>query len=216
MLEELRGRFNAIRDRRDDVTLRIHRALSWAEKGLEASGDQDAACIFYWIAFNSMYARRTEEYSERQEQRDFQQFLDQVAMLDSKRTVTNTLKECWDDAKTGLIDNQYVFRGFWTQGPGGSNDGRWREGFDRDRQQVERAVRHDDYLPVLKPLFDRLYVLRNQLHHGGSTQAGSLNRQQVEAGAAVMARLIPTFIGVIIDNPNADWGRPYFPPVFDA
>ena len=31
-----------------------------------------------------------------------------------------------------------------------------------------------------------------------------------------MARLIPTFIGVIIDNPDADWGRPYFPPVFDA
>ena len=69
---------------------------------------------------------------------------------------------------------------------------------------------------LLKPLFDRLYVLRNQLHHGGSTQAGSLNRRQVEAGAAVMARLIPTFIGVIIDNPDADWGRPYFPPVFDA
>ena len=66
-------------------------------------------------------------------------------------------------------------------------------------------------------LFDRLYVLRNQLQHGGSTQAGSsLNRRQVEAGAAVMARLIPTFIGVIIDNPDADWGRPYFPPVFDA
>ena len=216
MLEELRRRFDAIRDRRDDVTLRIHRALSWAEKGIEASGDQDAACIFYWIAFNSMYARRTDEYSERQEQRDFQQFLDQVATLDGKPTVTNTLKECWDDAKTGLIDNQYVFRGFWTQGPGGSNDGRWREGFDRDRQQVERAVRFGDYLPVLKPLFDRLYVLRNQLHHGGSTQAGSLNRQQVEAGAAVMAQLIPTFIGVIIDNPNADWGRPYFPPVFDA
>ena len=42
---------------------------------------------------------------------------------------------------------------------------------------------------------------------------GSLNRQQVEAGAAVMARLIPTFIGVIIDNPNADWGVPYYPPV---
>ena len=64
MLEELRGRFDAIRDRRDDVTLRIHRALSWAEKGIEASGDQDAACIFYWIAFNSMYARKADEYSE--------------------------------------------------------------------------------------------------------------------------------------------------------
>ena len=99
MLEELRERFEKIRKWDDDTSLRIHRALSWAEKGIEASEDQDAACIFYWIAFNSMYARRTDEYSERQEQRDFQQFLDQVAMLDSKRTVTNTLKECWDAAQ---------------------------------------------------------------------------------------------------------------------
>ena len=58
MLEELRQRYNVIRDRHDDVTLRIHRALSWAEKGLSAkeSDDPDAACIFFWIAFNSMYA----------------------------------------------------------------------------------------------------------------------------------------------------------------
>ena len=61
MLEELRQRYNGIRDRHDDVTLRIHRALSWAEKGLSAkeSDDPDAACIFFWIAFNSMYARKT-------------------------------------------------------------------------------------------------------------------------------------------------------------
>ena len=87
------------------MTLRIHRALSWAEKGLEASGDRDAACIFYWIAFNSMYARKADNYSENQEQRDFQQFLDQVGNLDSKREVTGVLRDCWEDAKLGLIDN---------------------------------------------------------------------------------------------------------------
>ena len=132
-------------------------------------------------------------------------------MSDSKRTVTNTLRECWEDAKTGLIDNQYVFKGFWTQGPGGSGDGRWREGFDRDRQSVDSSASGMAITCPAEALFDRLYVLRNQLHHGGSTQAGSLNRQQVEAGAAVMARLIPKFIGVIIDNPDADWGKPYYP-----
>ena len=216
MLEELRGRFNAIRDRRDDVTLRIHRALSWAEKGLEASEDQDAACIFYWIAFNAMYARKTEEYSERQEQNDFQQFLRRVGNLDSKREVTGVLRDCWEDAKHGLIDNRYVYKGFWTVGGAGAGDPRWKKGFDEEIKQVEAGVRNDDYLPGLRVLFDRLYVLRNQLQHGAATPGSSVNRQQVEAGAAVMARLIPTFIGVIIDNPNADWGRPYFPPVFDA
>ncbi len=103
MLDELRQRYNEIRDRHDDVTLRIHRALSWAEKGLSAkeSDDPDAACIFFWIAFNSMYARRTDNYSENQEQRDFLQFLQQVGNLDRKREVTGAVRDCWDDAKGG-------------------------------------------------------------------------------------------------------------------
>ena len=218
MLDELRQRYNKIRDRHDDVTLRIHRALSWAEKGLSAkeSDDPDAACIFFWIAFNSMYARRTDNYSENQEQRDFLQFLQQVGNLDRKREVTGAVRDCWDDAKGGLIDNRYVFKGFWTQGPGGSGGNRWKEDFDKEIHQVDSAARHDDYLPALRALFDRLYVLRNQLHHGGSTQSGSLNRRQVEAGAAVMAQIIPKIIGVIIDNPDAGWGSPYYPPVYDA
>ena len=62
----------------------------------------------------------------------------------------------------------------------------------------------------MRALFDRLYVLRNQLHHGGSTQSGqsykSRNRRQVEAGAAVMAQIVPKLIGVIIDNPDAGLG----------
>ena len=216
MLEELRQRYNEIRERHDDVTLRIHRALSWAEKGLEASGDQDAACIFFWIAFNAMYARKTEEYSERQEQNDFQQFLRQVGNLDSKHEVTGVLRDCWEDAKLGLIDNRYVYKGFWTVGGAGAGDPRWKKAFDEEIKQVEAAMRHGDYLPGLRALFDRLYVLRNQLQHGAATPGSSVNRQQVEAGAEVMAQIIPKIIGVIIDNPDAGWGSPYYPPVYDA
>ena len=217
MLEELQKRFDEIKDRRDDVTLRIHRAISWAKRGLEAeaSEDPDAACIFFWIAFNAMYARKADNYSENQEQRDFQKFLDQVKRLDTKGAVLNALKVCWNDAKSGLIDNQYVYRAFWTQGPGGSGGNRWKEGFDKEIKQVDSAAHHDDYLPGLSPLFDRLYVLRNQLHHGGATESGSKNRRQVDAGATVMAALIPAFIGVMIANPDpvAAWGKPYYPPV---
>ena len=65
MLEELRERFEKIRQWDDDPSLRIHRALSWAARGLEAeaSEDPDAACIFFWIAFNAMYARKMPDYT---------------------------------------------------------------------------------------------------------------------------------------------------------
>ncbi|WP_425067816.1 hypothetical protein [Reyranella sp.] len=38
-------------------------------------------------------------------------------------------------------------------------------------------------------ILDRLYVLRNQLLHGGATWNSSVNRSQVRDGAAVLSRL---------------------------
>ena len=45
-------------------------------------------------------------------------------------------------------------------------------------------------------LFDRLYVLRNQLVHGGATWNSSVNRGQVKAGAEILAFLVPVFVDV--------------------
>jgi hypothetical protein len=62
-------------------------------------------------------------------------------------------------------------------------------------------------------VFDRLYVLRNQLVHGGSTWNSSVNRDQVRDGAAVLGTLLPIFIDIMMDNPYRDWGRPFYPVV---
>ena len=40
----------------DNVSLRIHRSLSWIERAAPRAGDDDAAFLFYWIAFNAAYA----------------------------------------------------------------------------------------------------------------------------------------------------------------
>ena len=213
MLEELQKRFDEIKDRRDDVTLRIHRALSWAKRGLEAeaSEDPDAACIFYWIAFNAMYARRMDNNSDSHEWRQFQQFLERVRTLDKERTIARALRGCWARAKRDLIDNKYVYWGYWAGEPGWPADGVLRKKFEGECKDATQSAVHGDHSAALQPLFERLYVLRNQLHHGGSTAAGGKNRQQVEAGAVVMKALIPTFIDVIITNADLNWGKPYFP-----
>ena len=62
-------------------------------------------------------------------------------------------------------------------------------------------------------LFGRLYVLRNQLVHGGATWNGSVNRNQVEDSAKIMAFLIPLFIELMMENPAENWGKPYYPVV---
>lgn len=66
---------------------------------------------------------------------------------------------------------------------------------------------------VLAILFDRLYVLRNQLMHGGATWNGSVNRAQVRDGARIMAFLVPLFLKLMLDNPAEPWGAPRYPPV---
>ncbi len=218
MLEELWDGYERIRGRDDDVPLRVYRALRWTERGLVAKteGDPDAACIFFWIAFNALYARRTDVYSERQERDDFQGFLQRVGKLDPKREVTGALEKCWDDAKPGLIDNKYVFKEFWTLGGAGEGDPSWQRSFDTEIQRVESSARCGDYLPALRALFDRLYLLRNQLHHGAATPGSGVNRRQVEAGATVMKHIIPKLIRAIIDNPDEDWGKVYYPVIQDA
>ena len=37
-------------------SLRIHRGLSWVQRAEKEINDPDASFIFYWIAFNSIYA----------------------------------------------------------------------------------------------------------------------------------------------------------------
>jgi len=66
---------------------------------------------------------------------------------------------------------------------------------------------------VLSILFDRLYVLRNQLVHGGATWDSSANRNQVRDGASLLGCLLPVFIDLMMDNPDAEWAMPMYPVV---
>jgi len=66
---------------------------------------------------------------------------------------------------------------------------------------------------ILSLVFDRLYVLRNQLVHGGATWNSRVNRDQVRDGAAILAFLMPVFVDVMMDHPDEDWGRPFYPVV---
>ena len=66
---------------------------------------------------------------------------------------------------------------------------------------------------MLSFVFDRLYVLRNKLVHGGSTCNSGVNRAQVLDGAEILGFRMPVFIDIMMDTPNANWGKPHFPIV---
>jgi len=56
-------------------------------------------------------------------------------------------------------------------------------------------------------------VLRNQLIHGGATYKSQVNRAQVRDGGNILLALLPVVIELMMQHPNNDWGKIYFPPV---
>ena len=211
MLEELQTKFDAMGESRTPLTLRIRRALSWIKRGEREQDDPDAAFIFYWIAFNALYAEDTAEYSERTEYNAFQAYLREIAKVDRERSVYGAM---WDHAEgiRELINNQYVFKDFWKSQNRVSGFQNWKQSFSKELRDADSSFQRRDGFVVLRMLFDRLYVLRNQLLHGGATWQGSVNRSQVTKGAEIMAGLVPWFVKLMMDNPLSDWGKPYYPP----
>lgn len=62
-------------------------------------------------------------------------------------------------------------------------------------------------------VFDRLYVLRNQIVHGGATYGSSINRAQLKDGCRILTDIIPVIVQIVLNNSNKDWGRPFYPVV---
>ena len=63
---------------------------------------------------------------------------------------------------------------------------------------------------ILEILFDRLYILRNQILHGGATWNSKVNRSQVQDGQSIIGFLIPNFLQIMMDNQNENWGKLVF------
>ena len=53
-------------------------------------------------------------------------------------------------------------------------------------------------------------MLRNQIVHGSSTWGGSVNRDTVIHATAILDRLVPVFIYIVLQKPDHDWGEPKY------
>ena len=57
---------------------------------------------------------------------------------------------------------------------------------------------------LLGVVLDRLYVLRNQLVHGGATWNGKLNRNQLHDGCMILGALVPAIVSVMMHSTEFD------------
>jgi len=212
--KRLKNKQRSIRDNfPENVGLRVHRAISWLQRAEMESNDYDAAFMFYWVSFNAAYAGDQEEYSLAGERSIFSDYFEKMISLDPHHKIYNAIWEKFSASIRLLLNNKYVFQPFWKYHNQVQGYEDWEERFEKSKSRIKAAMGTRDTRLILTILFDRLYVLRNQLIHGGATWNSQVNRSQVQDGEKILAFLMPIFIGLMMDNPDADWGAPSYPVI---
>ncbi len=198
------------------LTLRVHRALSWLARADAEEADADVRFILLWIGFNAAYAGDVGQAigpdSAREKDR-YQQFFATLVAFDGKHRIYDMVWQRFSQEIRLLLDNRYVFAPFWHHSNGLEGYADWQDKMERARLGINSALRRHDTATILSILFDRLYVLRNQLVHGGATWNSDVNRAQVKDGGALLGCLLPIFIDLMMDNPAHDWPMPHYPVV---
>lgn len=213
--KEIKNKQREIRDGfSPDLGLRVHRAISWLGKAESTHDDFDAKFIFLWISFNAAYAKDIDhEVSKYLGERDhFHRFFEKLVALDATSSIYKEVWNAYPGAVRGLMNNQFVFHPFWEFQNEHSTEN-WEERFNASKKVFNKAFASNDVPQVLSLLFDRLYVLRNQIMHGGATWNGKVNREQLRDGSGILSALIPIFIDLMMDNPQVNWGEPFYPVV---
>lgn len=194
-----------------EFNLRIHRAISWL-KAADSVTDLDSVFIYNWIAFNAAYATTFEE-AKRSEKQQQSKFFQLVIKHDKDAEISNAIWNEFPNAIRILLENKYVFEAFWGFQRGELSELQWTRRFKRSKTLALTALATRQTEKTLQIIFDRLYTIRNQLMHGGSTWNSSFNREQLRDGVKILKVLVPLIISVMMENHEENWGSVSYPPL---
>ena len=197
----------------ESLSLRTHRALSWLNRAEHEHKDQDARFVFLWISFNAAYANEIHNRQDFSEKRLLLSFLNRLIDADQEDLIYKAVWEHFPKSIRLLLGNKYVFQPFWDYHNGLIKESDWIDRFERSKASANRALGRMNTKKVIAILFDRLYVLRNQLIHGGSTWNSGVNRSQVHDGAQILGFIVPIVIHQMMEHPNQLWGDACYPVV---
>jgi uncharacterized protein YciU (UPF0263 family) len=197
----------------DSLGLRVHRSISWLQRAAQEQEDPDAAFVFLWIAFNSAYSQDIGIAYHVSEKGRFKSFLSTLLLFDQDDRIYHLVWTRFPHEIRLILENKYVFGTFWNHQNGLEGYDDWSDKLDASVKKAKVALSQKDTERVLNELFDRLYVLRNQIIHGGSTWAGTVNRSQVRDGSEILGSLIPVFVELMMENPQHPWKDPIYPVI---
>jgi hypothetical protein len=212
LAKTLQRKLKALQGQLSEVhAIRLHRAISWIKASEEQEKNYDLRFICLWVAANSLYAMDEARFEAMAERERFADFVDRLVALDNDERLYNLLWNKFSGPVRLLVENKYVYSPFWDFQRGEARD--WERGFERSIADANQSLSKKNVNYLLRIVLDRLYVLRNQLIHGGATYKSKINRSQVRDGGNLLMALLPVIIELMMVNPENAWGKIYFPPV---
>lgn len=195
----------------ESTRIRLHRALSWLGRAERETKDPDAAFLFLWIAFNAVYAR---EFGQGENERQrLSEFIGTLLAADRDKLLHAIVFQQFSGPIRTLIDNKFVFEPFWRALREHDSSNRWEASFGASHKAALTSIMQGDTATVLSIVFDRLYVLRNQLVHGGATWNSGINRAQVKDGVRILSALIPMILLLMLEHAELELGAVLYPRI---
>ena len=212
--QELKNRQREIRDTfPESLSLRTHRALSWLCRSEKDDEDLDAQFIFLWVSLNAAYANDFPSRADFSERKLFYVFISRLVNSDKESLLYKMVWDQFSESIRLLIDNKYVFQPFWDYQNDLISEEEWKRRFEHSKGAAKKALGRMDTKRVIAVMFDRLYVLRNQIVHGGSTWNSAVNRSQISDGTKILGLVVPIVIHLMMEHPNQLWGDPCYPVI---
>lgn len=209
--QQLKAQLRIQRDSMEENhAIRLHRALSWMLAAEQYDEDDDIAFITLWIAFNACYHIEHDD-RELSERASFKCFIEQLVKGEGCQRLYDLLWHNYSGFVRGVVENQYLFATFWRAQREPDVD--WQKRFESSKSAARHALANQLLEQLLAQVLDRLYVLRNQLVHGGATYASMLNREQLKSSRRLMAELMPVIVSVMLAEQSHDWGEIAYAPV---
>ena len=189
----------------ETMGLRVHRSISWIGRaeaarrtttpGSSSSGSPSTQPTRTSRSFRDRrlasgrplltFSKRWSVWSANQP--DPKENHDDPGHDDAERRIYNDIWEGFAGPIRVLMQNRYVFNPFWQHHNGIEGYEDWEKRFEASwAGAFARSFAAQDTARTLSFVFDRLYVLRNQLVHGGATWNSAVNRDQVRDGASIL------------------------------
>ena len=141
----------------------------------------------------------------------FSEFIGKLVACDSEGQFFQLLWKKFSGPVRMLIENEYVYKPFWDYQRGQIKD--WKRLHQRSIDESKQYLSVGNVAALLEVVLDRLYVLRNQLLHGGATYKSKVNRSQLRDGCNMLKLLVPLTIELMLNNTELDWGKVHYPVV---